>query len=262
MSLNTTIQASPRSAFLLLSSDIRPIEYESRRLTFLFYSFVFVSHFDTHWTTIHRELPYHNESKQSEEDKVKICHRQNSISGKIQFQAKLILLLGAISDLILTRHNSLKRNLSIRRQLMPKSTCVVDRVGSISEGVFAMRDFFDLCSYRQSSREGRPHRFVSTPALIGIVRPTELDQAVSSIIQREHTWLNQLHFIPNLIWEFSIRRSKLMDIFWRTPAGSTTSRIEGWFCLTVVASSTTSSARDRLCLTSVTNRDFAAINSD
>ena len=110
-----------------------------------------------------------------------------NVTGKIEFQAKLILLLGAISDLILTRQNSLKRNLSIRRQLMPKSTCVVDRVGSISEGLFAMRDFFDLCSYRQSSREGRPHRFFSTPALIGIVRPTELDQAVSSIIQREHT---------------------------------------------------------------------------
>ena len=88
-----------------------------------------------------------------------ICHRQNWISGKIELQAKLILLLGATSDLILTRQNSLKRNLSIHMQLMTKSTCVVDRVGSISESVFDVRDFFDLCSYRQSSRQGRPHRF-------------------------------------------------------------------------------------------------------
>ena len=72
------------------------------------------------------------------------------VTSKIEFQTKLIVLLGAISDLILTRQNSLKQNLSIRMQLMTKSMCVVNRVGSISESVFDVRDLFDRCSYRQS----------------------------------------------------------------------------------------------------------------
>ena len=57
-------------------------------------------------------------------------------------QAKLILMLGATSDLILTRQNSLKRNLFIHMQLLKKSMCLVDGVGSISEGVFDVMDFF------------------------------------------------------------------------------------------------------------------------
>lgn len=49
-------------------------------------------------------------------------------------QTKLIVLLGATSDLILTRQNSLKRDLFTRMQLLTKSVFVVDRVGSISQG--------------------------------------------------------------------------------------------------------------------------------
>ena len=153
-------------------------------------------------------------------------------------QAKLIVLLGATSDLILTRQNSLKRNLSIHMQLTTKSMCPWQSRFDLRGRLWCEVFFKPLLLSTVLTRRKTTAPIFSTPALIRIISPTKLNQAVSSIIQRAHTWLNQLPSKPYL----RVQHSQIeTDGYWRT-----------------LASSTTSSAREKLCLIAVNEQRFCS----